>query len=79
MSQIKVIRIKLGLSQKAIANVMGCTQSNVSFYEGGQTVPPDAAKRLIAHAADAGLLLSFDHIYGDIELPDVAIVTQKEG
>ena len=70
MSQIRLIRKRLDLSQAALAEVMGCTQSNVSFYEKGQTVPPDAAKLLIEHANGKGLALTFDHIYGAAELPE---------
>lgn len=52
-----------------MAGGMKCSQSNVSFYERGQTVPPDAARALIAFASDHGLSISFDHIYGAAELP----------
>lgn len=70
MSQIQSIRKRLGWSQSALAAVMGCSQSNVSFYERkGQTVPPDAAKRLIERAKEEGLAITYDHIYGCAELP----------
>ncbi len=71
MSQIRLIRKRLDLSQAALAEVMGCTQSNVSFYEKGQTVPPENARRLIEYANGKGLALSFDNVYGDAELPEL--------
>ena len=42
---------------------MGCSQGNVSFYEKGQTVPPDAAKRLIEFAATLGRTITFNDVY----------------
>lgn len=69
---VKAIRERLGATQAELANGMGCSQSNVSFYEKGQTVPPPAAKALIAFAASRGLLISFGHIYGGEVLPEIA-------
>lgn len=68
MSAIKSIREHLGLTQAAFAEGIGCTQGNVGHYERGQTVPPEAAARVIAFAATRGLAISFDHIYGAAEL-----------
>lgn len=69
MSTLKTIRDRLAVTQATLAEVMGCTQGNVSFYEKGQTVPPEAAKRLIDYARAKGLEITFDHIYGVAELP----------
>lgn len=55
----------MGVTQAALAVGMGCTQGNVGHYEKGQTVPPSAAKRLIAYAATLGHAITFDHIYGE--------------
>lgn len=65
----KSIRVLLGLSQADLATVLGCTQGNVSFYERGQTVSPDVAKRLIDFALTKGFSLSYDHVYGAAALP----------
>lgn len=65
MSNFKSIRDLLGVTQAALASGMGCTQGNVSFYEKGQTVPPDAAKRLIEFAASLGHTITFNDIYGE--------------
>lgn len=65
MSNVKAIRERLGVTQAALAEGIGCTQSNVSFYERGQTFPPDAAKRLIEYAKTLGCELTFDAIYAD--------------
>lgn len=72
MNTIKSIRDRLGLTQQALADGMGCTQGNVGHYERGQTVPPDAASRLIEFAGSKGLRISFDHIYGHCEVPELA-------
>lgn len=68
MSTIKTIRERLKLSQAAFAEGIGCTQGNVGHYERGQTVPPDAAARVIAFCAKRGLVVTYDHIYGAAEL-----------
>lgn len=68
MSTIKAIRERLGITQAALAEGIGCTQGNVGHYERGQTVPPDAAKRLIAYARALGHLVTYDDIYGPAEL-----------
>ena len=65
MNSIKAIRERLGVTQSELAKGMGCTQSNVSFYEQGQTVPPQAAKALIAFAASKGHAVTFDEIYAE--------------
>lgn len=64
MSNFKRIRTTLGLSQNALAQLLGMTQGNVSFYElGRQAVPPDVAQRLIEVAKKRGHRLTFDDIY----------------
>jgi putative transcriptional regulator len=76
MSTIKAIRERLGLTQAALAEGIGCTQGNVWHYEqNGQTVPPEAAKRLIAFARGHGLELTMDRIYGLEPLPASASPT----
>lgn len=65
MNTIKAIRTRLGLTQSALAEGIGCTQGNVGHYENkGQTVPPEVARRLIAFAATLGVQLSYEDIYG---------------
>ncbi len=71
MSIFKSIREKLTMTQAAIGEAIGVTQGNVSFYEKGQTIPPAVAGRLIEVARGKGLGLTFDHIYGREELPEL--------
>lgn len=74
MSNIKNIRERLGLTQAALAEGIGCTQGNVGHYERGQTVPPGMAKRLIAFAAAKGWDICYLDIYGALErTPDAHI------
>lgn len=63
MNAFKSIRKSLGLTQAAMAEVLGCTQGNVSFYENGQTVPPDVARKLIDFAKSSGQRLTYDDFY----------------
>ena len=68
MNPIKSIRTRLGLTQAALAEGIGCTQGNIGHYENkGQTIPPDVAKRLIAFSAQRGVLLSYEDVYGPIQ------------
>ncbi|WP_019652239.1 helix-turn-helix domain-containing protein [Variovorax atrisoli] len=73
MNPIKAIRERLGLTQAALAAELGCSQSNVSFYEKGQTVPQPMAKALITTAARLGLAIGYEHVYGDEELPPAPV------
>lgn len=63
------------MNQKGLAALLGKPQSSVSAYERPKgddahvDIPPDAAAKLVTHARRSGLLISFDHIYGDAELP----------
>lgn len=70
MNAIKAIRERLGLTQAAFAEGIGCTQGNVGHYERGQTVLPAVAGRVIAFAASKGLEITFDHIYGAATLAE---------
>jgi putative transcriptional regulator len=72
MNQIKAIRERLGLTQAKFGAGIGCSQNNVSLYESGQTAPPEAAKSIISFAAARGLPITFDHVYGSAELPELA-------
>lgn len=64
MNRIKAIRERLGLTQTELALALGKTQGNVGFYERGQTVPPDVAKRLICYANERGVAIGYEDVYG---------------
>ena len=68
MNNIKSIRERLELTQAALATGIGCTQGNIGHYEQGQTVPPEAARRLIAFAKSKFVNLTFDDVYVTPEL-----------
>jgi putative transcriptional regulator len=68
------IRRLLGLTQAEMAEVLGCVQSNVSFLDRGQALTPDIARRLIDGAAALGVALSYDHVYGQAQLPPPPVV-----
>lgn len=78
MSTVKTVRVRLGLTQQALADGIGCTQGNVWHYEQGQTVPPDMARTLIAFAASRGLEIGFDHIYGTADIPELQTLPKTE-
>lgn len=72
MHAIKAIRSRIGVTQEAMASGIGCTQGNIANYERGQTLPPDAARKVIEFAGTHGLTITFDHVYGELPLPDFA-------
>ena len=76
MNQVKTIRARLGVTQQALGRGIGCTQANVGHYERGQMLPPDMARRLIDFSAQHGLVISYDHVYGDAALPELAEVQE---
>lgn len=63
MNSIKSIRARLGVTQQALAQGLGVTQGNVSFYERGQTIPPPVAERLIEYAKTRGVSITFNDVY----------------
>lgn len=69
MNAFKAIRQRLGITQAEIAEPLGLSQGNISFYERGQTVPPEIAGKLIDFAGGRGLDLTYDMVYGGVELP----------
>lgn len=64
MNAFARIRKQLDLTQAALAEGIGVTQANVSFYEvRNQTVPPEVARRLIEFAKAKGHVITFDDVY----------------
>jgi putative transcriptional regulator len=67
---IKQIRLGLGMTQQAFADMLGCSQGNVGHYElRAQMVPPEVAKKLIAEAAKRGSRVTYEDIYGVVAEP----------
>jgi putative transcriptional regulator len=71
MHNLKPIRERLGVTQRVLAEGIGCTQGNIGHYERGQDFPPDRARLLIDFAGKRGLALTFDHVYGNTLLPEL--------
>ena len=46
--RIKELRKEQGLSQKALAEHLGCTQSMISFWENGVNEPTESSIRNVA-------------------------------
>jgi transcriptional regulator with XRE-family HTH domain len=71
MSNLKIIRTRLHLTQEKVAAIIGKTKASVSHYETGRhEIPPDAAKKLIAAATGLGQTVTFDDIYGRRTRPE---------
>lgn len=67
---IKTIRLRMGLTQQAFADMLNCTQGNVGHYElRDQMFPPDMAKKLIFEAAVRGHRVTYEDIYGKVDAP----------
>ncbi|MEJ5028800.1 helix-turn-helix domain-containing protein [Comamonas sp. MYb69] len=76
MHTIELIRERLGVTQKELAQGIGCTQSNIGHYSRGQAIPAERAVKLISFARGRGLSLTLDQVYGIAALPDFAANTQ---
>lgn len=69
MNNVLSIRQRFGMSQDAFGGLIGVTQGNVSHYENGrQDPPPDVAKRIIEEGAKLGIRLTYDDVYGPVEI-----------
>lgn len=71
MTPMRAIRLRLGVTQVAMASGIGCSQPRIVDYEQGAEIPPDMARSLIAYAQSLGLPLRMDHIYGGERLPEM--------
>ncbi len=67
MNAFAAIRNKLDVTQTQMAEALGVTQGNVSFYEKGQTVPPKVAALLIKFARSKGVPVTYDDIYTEVK------------
>ncbi|HEY5800919.1 MAG TPA: helix-turn-helix transcriptional regulator [Burkholderiaceae bacterium] len=65
MNTFRAIRDRLELTQQAMGDALGMTQGNISFYEKGQTVPPDVAKKVVTLAASLGHEITLDDVYAE--------------
>lgn len=78
MHNLKSIRERLGVTQQALADGINCTQGNVGHYERGlHDFPTDRARLLIRFAKTHGLVIGFDHIYGNKALPKALPAKQE--
>ena len=66
---IRSIRDQLGMSQADFADVLGCSQTNVGYYERGQDLPKDKAIRLANFCRRNGWAMTLDAIYGVADVP----------
>jgi transcriptional regulator with XRE-family HTH domain len=69
MSRFLQIRNLLDLNQTEVAEVLQCTQPNVSLLDRGQTITPASADKLISAAHALGVPLTWGHVYGKEPLP----------
>jgi putative transcriptional regulator len=63
-NRIKAIRTRLGVTQEALASALGCTQKNVSFYEHGQPISAEVAKKLIIFGSSLGHTVTYEDVFG---------------
>jgi len=64
-NNLKQVRKRLGLKQRELAAAIGVSKGNISHYEcQRQLLPPTVAQSVIALAAQHGLQIGYDDIYG---------------
>ena len=69
---LKEIRLRMGMTQQAFADMIKCTQGNIGHYESrDQVMPPHVAKTLIFEAAIRGHRVTYEDIYGKVDAPVV--------
>lgn len=72
MNAIKQIRQTLGLKQRELADAVGLFQTAISFYEVGKNDPtPDTARKIVKFARSRGLMIGYEHVYGDEPVPEL--------
>lgn len=76
MHTLKSIRALLGVTQRELGAGVGCSQGNIGNYETGQSLPVPVALRLIDFAANRGMSLCLDQIYGRLPLPPAAQIAE---
>ncbi len=62
---IKKLRKEKGLTQKALADKLGCSQANLAQYETGKRIPKAETRRRIAKALDVEESLLKDDSFND--------------
>lgn len=55
VSEIRVARVRKGLSQADLAALVGCSRQSISLYESGLVQPSVLIARAIADALDTSL------------------------
>ena len=77
MNNLRAIRKRMGLTQTALAKLIGCTQGNIGHYENkNQTIKPEVAQRILAVAKERGLNISYEDIYVEARMKEVQIVKE---
>lgn len=67
---LKEIRLRMGMTQQAFADMLDVSQGNVGHYElRDQVMPPHVAKTLIFEAAVRGHRVTYEDIYGKVDAP----------
>jgi putative transcriptional regulator len=67
MNPIRQLRKRLKVSQTELGKEIGVTQSAISQFENGSSIPsPDTVLKIIAFAKRRGVNVSFDSIYSQI-------------
>ena len=64
-SRLQLSRKKMKISQRELADLIGCARNTVSFYERGITTPSDKVKVNISKT----LNISLDYLLGIIDIP----------
>lgn len=78
-NNLKAIRKKLGLTQGQLADMIGCTTSNVSHYERvGQRIRQEMAMRIVSVAKSLGLEITLEDIYGEQRMEHIQIAREEK-
>lgn len=74
MKSIYDIRNRLGLSQQQLGDLLKRRQASIAEYESPTgKIPVDLASALIEVAAERGLEIDFNHIFGTRPIPELVM------
>lgn len=75
--QLRQIRKEKGLTQKELANMIGCSEITIRQYETGKRVPRDEIKRKLAKALEVKVMELVDYLTEDETLEEPVKQAEK--
>lgn len=76
-NNLRTIRKMLKMTQTELAQMIGCSTGNISQIENnGQRIRQEVAQRIVAAAKTKGVSITFEDIYGEMNMEQITIVKE---